>query len=108
MHWMGTAQTPEQTRKQRPASRQVERLAHYLTGPCGEETDDCFVRIPLSDGSSVSVTFERLKEDGNNGKPIPHRGDRARTLSMEQDHGWRTRSDIWSGADAHSRDSQGG
>ncbi len=68
---MDSAQTPEQARKQRTASRQVERLAHYLTGPCGKETDDCFVRIPLSDGSSVSVTFERLNEDVNNGKPIP-------------------------------------
>ena len=105
---MDSAQIAEQARKQRRAGSQAERLAHCLTGPCGQEMDDCFVRIPLSDGSSVSVTFERLKEDGNNGKPIPHRGDRARTLSMEQDHGWRTRSDIWSGADAHSRDSQGG
>lgn len=68
---MDTTQTLEQTRKQRPANGQVERLAHYLTGPCGKEMGDCFVRIPLSDGSSVSVTFERLNEDVNNGKPIP-------------------------------------
>jgi hypothetical protein len=27
--------------------------------------------MPLSDGSTVTVTFERLNEDVNNGKPIP-------------------------------------
>lgn len=68
---MNTTQTLEQTRKQRPANGQVERLAHYLTGPRGKEMGDCFVRIPLSDGSTVTVTFERLNEDVNSGKPIP-------------------------------------
>ncbi len=68
---MNTTLTLEQDRKQRTASRPAERLAHYLTGPCGKKMGDCCVRIPLSDGSTVTVTFERLNEDINNGKPIP-------------------------------------
>ncbi len=68
---MDTAQTIEQGRKQRPPSRQVERLASYLAGPCGNEMGDCFVRIPLSGGSAVTVTFERLSEDVNSGIQIP-------------------------------------
>lgn len=67
---MNTTPTLEQARKQRTASRPAERLAHYLAGPCGNKMGDCCVRIPLSDGSTVTVTFERLNEDINNGKPI--------------------------------------
>ena len=68
---MNKALTPEQAGKQRPASREVGRLVHYLTSPRGTGMDDCLVRIPLSDGSTVTATFERLNEDVSNGKPIP-------------------------------------